>query len=80
MFGIRVEQIQGHRVQIAPHGVEGDPMPCLVWHDPNPKAWIPYCKVIGSDGKFMTALSNTELERTAIAAGLMVQEGDWYMP
>lgn len=80
MFGIHVEHIQGHRVQVAPNGVEGDPMPCLVWRDPNPKAMIRYCKVLGSDGKFMTALSDSELESMAIAAGLVVQQGDWYIP
>ena len=46
MLGIDVKDLRGHAVRWAPFGVEGDPVPCMVWTDPLP-ALAQHCRVLG---------------------------------
>ncbi len=80
MFCIYAHYIKGQRVQLAPYGIEGDPMPCLVWRDPNPAALIRHCRVMATDGKVLTAGSDSDLHSLAIQTGLLADQDDWYIP
>ncbi|MDT7834123.1 hypothetical protein [Aquabacterium sp. OR-4] len=66
-FSIDASQIkdQPGTVMIAPWGTESEPLPCLVWLDPNPGAMIPHSIITNQKGKVVTARS----ERGLIAAG-----------
>lgn len=80
MFGIKVNQIKGHRVQLAPIGVEGLPERCLVWTDPHPNAQIRYCRVLTAGGKVITAKTLRGLHGAAWRYGVVANALDWYVP
>lgn len=80
MFGIEVKEIKGHRVQLAPNGVEGLQQACIVWTDPNPEALIRYCRVLNENGKVISAKTVRGLLGAARRYGLVASLLDWYVP
>lgn len=80
MFGIEVKEIKGHRVQVAPYGVEGVQQACLVWTDPNPDALIRHCRVLNTNGNVVSAKTVRGLLGAARRYGLVAGPLDWYVP
>ena len=78
MFGIEAKGIKGQTVRPAPFGIEGDPIPRLIWDDPNPRAMIKECHVLKGN-KLITAKTIKGLKGAARRAGLICND-DAYVP